>query len=187
MRGYVRFQSLRLERCGKFLLAVAVLVGGFQRITFAASPVGLWYAEGGAAEVEIHPCSDGLCGRVVWLRSPIGDDGCELRDGKNPDPVARGKTILGLVVLHGLKQLDAEGRQWAGGTIYDPVSGRTYSCNARLDGDDRLFLWGFLGIQLLGRTTTWTRVGAEKRQCESSRPHTKPCRVAGVEQTMRPK
>jgi uncharacterized protein (DUF2147 family) len=167
MPGYVRFQSLQVERCGKLLVAVAVLVGGFQRITFAASPVGLWYAEGGAAEVEIHPCSDGLCGRVVWLRSPIGDDGCELRDDKNPDPVARGKTVIGLVVLHGLKQLDAEGRQWAGGTIYDPVSGRTYSCNARLDGDDRLFLRGFWGIQLLGRTTTWTRVGAEKRQCES--------------------
>jgi uncharacterized protein (DUF2147 family) len=167
MPGYVRFQSLQVERCGKLLLAVAVLVGGFQRITFAASPVGLWYAEGGAAEVEIHPCSDGLCGRVVWLRSPIGDDGCELRDDKNPDPVARGKTIIGLVVLHGLKQLDAKGRQWTGGTIYDPVSGRTYSCNARLDGDDRLFLRGFWGIQLLGRTTTWTRVGAEKRQCES--------------------
>ena len=138
-----------------------------QRVAFAASPVGLWYAEGGAAEVEIRPCSDGLCGRVVWLRSPIGDDGCELRDNKNPDPVARGKTIIGRVVLHGLKQLDVEGRHWVGGTIYDPVSGRTYSCNARLDGDDRLFLRGFWGIQLLGRTTTWTLVGAEKRSCES--------------------
>jgi uncharacterized protein (DUF2147 family) len=167
MPGYVRLQSLRVERWGKLLLVVTVLVGGFQRVSFAASPVGLWYAEGGAAEVEIRLCSDGLCGRVVWLRSPIGDNGCELRDDKNPDPAARGKTIIGLVVLHGLKQLDAEGRQWAGGTIYDPVSGRTYWCNARLDGGDRLFLRGFWGIQLLGRTTTWTRVGAEKRQCES--------------------
>src|SRR6516164_8290601 len=142
MPGYVRFESLQGERCGKLLLAVAVLVGAFQRVAFAASPVGLWYAEGGAAEVEIRPCSDSLCGRVVWLRSPIGDNGCELRDDKNPDPAARG-------------------------TIYDPVSGRTYWCNARLDGDDRLFLQGFWGIRLLGRTATWTRVGAEKRQCES--------------------
>jgi len=167
MPAYVRLQALQAQRCGELLIAVALLVGGFQRVGFAASPLGLWYAEGGAAEVEIRPCSDGLCGRVVWLRSPIGDNGCELHDDKNPDPAARGKPIIGLVVLHGLKQLDAEGRQWAGGTIYDPVSGRTYWCNARLDGDDRLFLRGFWGIQLLGRTTTWTRVGAEKRQCES--------------------
>jgi len=103
----------------------------------------------------------------VWLRSPIGDNGCELHDDKNPDPAARGKPIIGLVVLHGLKQLDAEGRPRAGGTIYDPVSGRTYWCNARLDGYDRLLLRGFWGIQLLGRTATWTRVGADKRQCES--------------------
>ena len=99
MPGYVRFQSLQGERCGKLLLAVALLVGGFQRVAFAASPVGLWYAEGGAAEVEIRPCSDGLCGRVVWLRSPIGDDGCELRDDNNPDPMAHSKTIIGLVVF----------------------------------------------------------------------------------------
>jgi uncharacterized protein (DUF2147 family) len=167
MAAYTGARALRVERRGKLLFAVAVLIGAFQGVAFAASPVGLWYAEGGAAEVEIFPCSDGLCGRVAWLRSPIGDDGCELRDGKNPDPMARGKTIIGLVVLHGLKPLGAEGRQWAGGTIYDPVSGRTYSCNARLEGDDRLFLRGFWGIQLLGRTATWTRVGAEKRQCES--------------------
>jgi hypothetical protein len=37
-----------------------------------------------------------------------GDNDCELRDDKNPDPAARRKTIIGLVVLHGLKQLDAE-------------------------------------------------------------------------------
>ena len=167
MPVYAGFQALRVERHGKLLFAAAVLIGGFQGVAFAASLVGLWYAEGGAAEVEIFPCSDGLCGRVAWLRSPIGDDGCELRDDKNPDPMARGKTIIGLVVLHGLKPLDAEGRQWAGGTIYDPVSGRTYSCNAQLEDDGRLFLRGFWGIQLLGRTATWTRVGAEKRQCES--------------------
>jgi uncharacterized protein (DUF2147 family) len=166
MASHFRFQS-SIRRRITLVFAVGVLFGGSHSVAATASPVGLWYAEAGAAEVEIRPCSDGLCGRVVWLRSPIGYDGCELGDDKNPDPVARGKTIIGLVVLHGLKQLDAEGRQWAGGTIYDPVSGRTYSCNARLDGDNRLFLRGFLGIQFLGRTTTWTRVGAGKRQCES--------------------
>jgi peptidoglycan/LPS O-acetylase OafA/YrhL len=46
----------------------------------AASPLGLWYAEGGAAQVRMHRCGGALCGRVVWLRSPLDDDGCELRD-----------------------------------------------------------------------------------------------------------
>jgi hypothetical protein len=39
---------------------------------FGASPVGLWYAEGGAAEVQVFPCAGEFCGKVVWLRSPVG-------------------------------------------------------------------------------------------------------------------
>jgi hypothetical protein len=41
MPGYLGLQSLQLERWGQLLLAVAVLVSGFQRVAFAASPVGL--------------------------------------------------------------------------------------------------------------------------------------------------
>ncbi len=133
---------------------------------FAASPVGLWYAEGGAAEVQIVPCSNALCGKVAWLRSPLGEDGCELRDDKNPDLNARNREVVGLEVLRGLKQAEDNGSVWTGGTIYDPATGRTYSCNARMEGDDRLFLRGYFGIQLLGRTTTWTRVGSEQRRCQ---------------------
>jgi uncharacterized protein (DUF2147 family) len=147
------------------LFAAGTLFICLQTGALAASPVGLWYAEGGAAEVKISECSDGLCGRVVWLRSPIGDDGCELRDDRNPDPASRARPIVGLEILRGLKRLDEERSQWAGGTIYDPIGGRTYSCVARLEGEDRLLLRGYFGIQLLGRTTTWVRVGAEKRRC----------------------
>ena len=106
-----------------------------------------------------------LCGKVVWLRSPLGENGCELRDDKNPDLTLRSRAIIGLVVLTGLKPLDDDQAAWSGGSIYDPASGHTYSCKARLEGNDRLFLRGYLGIQLLGRTTTWTRVGAT--QCHS--------------------
>ena len=159
-------------RCNRFWFRVMFVVicgmslGLFVSAALAGSPVGLWYAEGGAAEVQIIPCSAALCGKVVWLRSPIGDDGCELRDDNNPDLNSRNRPIVGLEVLHGLKQADDEGDVWTGGSIYDPTSGRTYSCNARMEGDDRLFLRGYFGIQLLGRTTTWTRVGAEQRQCQ---------------------
>jgi len=154
-----RFRTLHIVACGMWLSVMA-------SAAFAGSPVGLWYAEGGAAEIQIVPCSDALCGKVVWLHSPLGEDGCELRDENNPDLNARSRPIVGLEVLSGLRQADDEGSVWTGGTIYDPTSGRTYSCNARMEGDDRLFLRGYFGIQLLGRTTTWTRVGAEQRRCQ---------------------
>jgi len=129
----------------------------------AATPVGLWYAEGGAAQVAIAPCGGELCGRVVWLRSPLDEAGCDLRDRNNPDPTLRDRKLMGLDILHGLKP--RHDGTWISGSIYDPGTGHTYTCHLALDGDDRLRLRGYLGIPLLGRTTTWIRVGAEHRLC----------------------
>src|SRR6266852_3308638 len=129
----------------------------------AATPVGLWYAEGGAAQVAIEPCGSELCGRVVWLRSPLDEDGCDLRDRHNPDPTLRSRRVMGLEVLQGLKP--RPNGTWVSGSIYDPATGNIYTCHLALDGDDRLRLRGYVGIPLFGRTTTWTRVGAENRMC----------------------
>jgi len=132
----------------------------------AATPVGLWYAEGGAAQVAIEACGNELCGRVVWLRSPLDEDGCDLRDRHNPDPTLRSRRVMGLEVLQGLKPRPKG--SWVSGSIYDPATGNTYTCHLVLDGDDRLRLRGYVGIPLLGRTTTWTRVGAENRMCREN-------------------
>src|SRR5216683_3703543 len=72
----------------------------------SAEPVGKWYAEGGAAVVEIGSCGDALCGRVVWLRSPLDEDGCELRDKSNPDPSLRKRPVAGLQIFGGLVASD---------------------------------------------------------------------------------
>jgi uncharacterized protein (DUF2147 family) len=132
---------------------------------FAATPIGLWYAEGGAAQVEISVCGDALCGRIVWLRSPWDDTGCALRDRSNGNVSLRDRPLLGLEILQGLKPADTAGQVWTNGTIYDPTSGKTYTCNLRVEGDNQLHLRGYVGIPLLGRTTTWIRVGSEHGQC----------------------
>ena len=134
---------------------------------WAATPAGIWWAEGGAARVEIAPCGETFCGRVVWLNSPLDENGCELRDRNNPEPAMRGRTLVGLEILRDLSPGDADGR-WDDGEIYDPTSGRTYRCTATLDGPNRLRLRGYVGIPLLGRTTTWIRMGAEERLCRES-------------------
>jgi uncharacterized protein (DUF2147 family) len=149
--------------------AVAMLLAAvgltLPSIGIAATPVGLWYAEGGAAQVAIEPCGAELCGRVVWLRSPLDDDGCDLRDRHNPEPALRSRRVIGLDVLHGLKPQGVG--TWGSGSIYDPASGNTYTCSLTINGDDRLRLRGYIGIPLLGRTTTWTRVGTENRLCRA--------------------
>jgi uncharacterized protein (DUF2147 family) len=135
----------------------------------SADPVGRWYAEGGAAIVEIAPCGEALCGRVVWLRSPLDEEGCELRDKNNSDPGLRNRPVIGLQILSGLVASDEKPGAWRGGTIYDPVSGNTYRCRLELDDQDRLHLRGYLGIPLVGRTTTWIRVGSEAANCPQLR------------------
>jgi uncharacterized protein (DUF2147 family)/peptidoglycan/LPS O-acetylase OafA/YrhL len=129
------------------------------------SPVGLWYAEGGAAQVEIAPCDEALCGRIVWLRSPLDEHGCELTDRFNPDRSLQARPLVGLEILGGLEPVADDGSAWGEGRIYDPTSGTTYRCTVRLDGPDRLRVRGYYGIELLGRTTTWIRVGSERRAC----------------------
>lgn len=136
--------------------------------THAATPVGFWYAEGGAAVVEIMACENALCGRIVWLRSPFDEQGCDLRDQHNPKAALRDRTLLGLPILHGLQQADPHEPVWSGGTIYDPSSGRTYQCRVTLDSENRLRLRGYIGVSFFGRTTTWVRVGTENATCRTT-------------------
>ncbi|MBL8664198.1 MAG: DUF2147 domain-containing protein, partial [Candidatus Odyssella sp.] len=80
-------------------LAFAILVllpAAARADTGAASPVGRWLTEGGTSHVEIYRCGAALCGRIAWLKEPIGKDGKPKRDSKNPDPARRAQTIEGL-------------------------------------------------------------------------------------------
>ncbi len=165
LRAIVRPASARRVAAAGF--AVMTMLA-WRAVGSAASPIGLWYAERGAAQVRIERCDDGLCGRVVWLRSPFDDAGCELRDTRNPDPRLRGRGIVGLEILRGLTESAVERETWSDGTIYALTTGWTYRCLARTDGDDVLRLRGYVGIRLLGRTTTWRRVGSERRSCQAA-------------------
>lgn len=146
------------------LLAIGMATLLASRTAYAATPVGRWYAEGGAAQVEIGRCGEGLCGRVVWLRSPFDENGCDLHDTRNPESSLRHRPIVGLQILADLRPTD-DARSWTGGTIYDPTSGSTYRCTLELEGDDRVRVRGYIGVPFLGRTTTWIRVGTENQMC----------------------
>lgn len=149
------------------VLAAMTIAVAVQARAADATPEGFWYAEGGAAQVEIRSCGDALCGRVVWLRSPFDENGCDLLDRYNPDPALRARPIIGLEILSGLQAADGP-ESWGAGAIYDPTSGNTYRAALTMDGADRVRIRGYLGIPLIGRTTTWVRVGAEGRMCRAA-------------------
>ena len=128
--------------------------------------VGTWLtaeAEDGRAHVRIVKDGDSYRGTIVWLELPTypeddpgGMPGEERIDRENPDPDLRDRPILGLEMLSGF--VPTGSGRWGKGTIYDPANGKTYRCKAKLEGDDTLKVRGFIGVSLLGRTETWTRV-----------------------------
>jgi uncharacterized protein (DUF2147 family) len=51
-----------------------------------------------------------------------------------------------------------EDNVWNDGKIYDPKTGKTYSCKMTLSGNKKsLDVRGFIGFSLIGRTSVWTR------------------------------
>lgn len=175
MKASVRPRARRLAAgvtAAGIVVATLVVVGNAASSepprAAASHPTGLWYAEGGAARIDLRSCDGTLCGRVVWLRSPFDEHGCELRDRHNPDASLRGRPLIGLEILRGLEaSADADG-VWTDGTIYDPESGSTYRASLTVADQNRLELRGYVGIPLLGRTTTWFRVGAEQAICSEA-------------------
>ena len=87
----------------------------------------MWMNDDGEGAVEIEPCGDKRCGRLVWLKTPLDTSGVRMRDGNNPEPVDRRRPLCGVQIIKDLApQNDGS---WDGGSIYDPEEGKAYrSC-----------------------------------------------------------
>ncbi|MCO5948232.1 DUF2147 domain-containing protein [Mucilaginibacter flavidus] len=115
---------------------------------------GLWYNDVKSGKILITKSSDGkFYGKVVWLKEPL-KNGKPKVDELNADPKLRSRPRLGLQVLSGFVK-DGDTR-YTDGTIYDPLNGKTYSCNMTYKGQT-LAIRGYIGISLFGRTTIWSR------------------------------
>jgi len=123
------------------------------------SPVGRWWTFNDqtglkSGIIEITLVHDELVGRIVMMIPKPGEPEdflCTQCDG--PD---KNQHVLGMAILKGLKR---DGDVWDGGTVLDPRTGNVYSSQLRMDeSGKKLFMRGYLGISLLGRTQTWLRV-----------------------------
>jgi uncharacterized protein (DUF2147 family) len=141
--------------CG-LLLALALLVGGAAAQAPPADVTGLWIDHTGQGAVEITPCGDRICGRVVWL--------------KNPSHKSKsGKLICGTQILGDLHR--HPGNAWESGWIYNPEDEERFSAALKLTNANTLQVTGYLGIKLLGETFTWKRSTGPLERCA---PGTRP-------------
>ena len=135
------------------LLLTAITFSGFSQSKDAI--LGRWVNPSGEAHVEIFKKSDKYFGKIVWLKNPRDEQGVAKTDVKNPEPGLKSKPILGLEMLKDFVFADGK---WTDGKIYDPKSGKTYSCNITQKGNNEISIRGYMGISIIGRSESWKRI-----------------------------
>ena len=116
---------------------------------------GYWNDEDKLITVEIlKEENNTYCGRIIWMKNPLNDQGEPDIDEHNPDPTLKNRPLLGMPLMHSFKH--KRGGKYEGGRIYNPQDGKTYKAKINVKGDI-MKLRGYIGIPTLGMTTIWTR------------------------------
>lgn len=126
------------------------------RAAEANDPTGLWLTENKRSVIEIKKCDAGICGNIHWIIK----DGMKT-DSKNPVEAKRNTSMCGLPILWGFKQNSKNTKVWESGKIYKADEGDTYNATVSVIDANKLYLRGYVGIPLLGKTQYWTRVAAK--------------------------
>ncbi|MBD3748727.1 MAG: DUF2147 domain-containing protein [Sphingobacteriales bacterium] len=140
----------------KTIILMAVLFASVSLHAQSANAiVGKWLNKDKDAHIQIYKNGNQYFGKLVWLKNPNDENGKPKTDTKNPEANLKSRPIWGLEIL---KNFNYDDGTWEDGTIYDPKSGKTYSCKMTLEGNDNLNVRGYIGFSFIGRTDIWTRV-----------------------------
>lgn len=137
------------------MLALMLVCSFAARAQGPEAITGLWWNAEKTAKVEVYEENGKFYGKIVELVEP-NENGKPKIDKENPNDNLKKRPLKGLVILQDLEH--DSGNEYEDGEIYDPKSGKTYSCNAKLVNNNQLDLRGYIGFSLIGRTSTWTRV-----------------------------
>ena len=139
-------------------LAMAALAIGVVNVSAetVGDPSGLWLTEAGDAKIRVSHCGRGLCGVIVWLKTPIDPKtGRPQVDDKNVNPALASRPIIGINIFSAMTP-DATNK-WSG-RIYNADDGKTYASEVAVSGARKLEVRGCVMAILCGGET-WTRVG----------------------------
>lgn len=128
-----------------FLFTTSFILGQ----TKANDVLGYYMNPTGEGILKIYETAGKYAAKLVWMKHP------QNLDTKNPDKTKRNQKILGSVVMY---DFIFDGESWKNGRAYDPKNGKTYDCKISRDEKGNLFIRGYLGISLLGRTDYFVKV-----------------------------
>lgn len=136
------------------MAGLALLLGApAARAQSGGDASGVWLTQAGDAKVRVSKCGGGICGVVIWLKTPIDPaTGKTQIDDKNPNPSLRKRPIVGLPLFSGMQPSGPN--KWSG-QIYNADDGGTYASNISVAGPDSLRVEGCVGALCGGET--WSR------------------------------
>jgi uncharacterized protein (DUF2147 family) len=143
-----------LKKTGIILL-MAMMSGFCVSAQKADAILGQWANPNGQDHILIYKKGNKYFGKLDWIKVPNDEQGKPKTDKNNPDKALQSRPDLGLELL---KDFTFDGdKVYEDGTIYDPKSGKTYSCKMTIDGNS-LKIRGYVVFSLFGRSEVWTRV-----------------------------
>ena len=144
------------------LLLMLGLSGAIGQDKEADRLTGIWEPSNGRARVKIDRIGSKYYGRIVWLKEPNDPEtGKPKVDTNNPDESLRDTPLRGYRMLKDFVYKGDD--EWTEGTIYDPLSGSTYSCVIKMTDKNTLDIRGYVGVQTFGRTDVWKRLVVRKK------------------------
>jgi len=123
-------------------IVLSIAAGALGQPPTAASVEGFWKNPIGSAIIQIAPCGDALCGKVVWAS-----------ERGQREVAQHTSNVIGTTVLTGLKPTRGH---WAG-SLYVPDDNIHVSAKLQLLGERRMKLTGCGLMGLICRTQIWTR------------------------------
>jgi uncharacterized protein (DUF2147 family) len=109
--------------------------------------IGFYWSPKKDAKIEIYLRGQEYFGKFIWIAKPR-------KDIKNPVKALQSRDVIGLELL---TRFTCNNEIYTGGEIYDPETGKTYSCKMSLE-DNKLKVRGYIGISLFGRTEYFERI-----------------------------
>ncbi len=126
-------------------------------VTTPKDITGYWLTANKASIIQFTKEGDVYNGKIVWLRQPNDKSGKPVKDLNNPNKAKRNNPVLGTLMVYNLKY-NAAKKIYEGGKAYQPQTGRTFDCKAKVTGNGNVLeVTGIAGLSMISKTLTWSR------------------------------
>lgn len=115
--------------------------------------LGKWVNDEQGVVIDIYQEGKAIFGKISWVKNENATT-----DLHNTNASLRTRPLKGIDMLANFVYNHNQ-QTWQNGILYDYHNGRDYSCQLWFEegNDQTLFIRTYIGLPVLGTTTTWTR------------------------------